>query len=152
MGAQRYKEEVVKQADLIANMESVVKADGPTSSLKGILNDQDSETSGALNLVCQQRDRLKRKNRVLEAELVTLGSTIEHVQKQNSQTQKDNVALWERIRFLESNSSSNGRTSGSLKNLKGADVENPNLMRKYKSLHDQSNDLFDQWKEKERLK
>merc|ERR1712194_231774 len=96
------------------------------------------------------RDRLKRKNRALEAELVTLGSTIEHVQKQNSQTQKDSITLFERIRFLESNTNSNVRTSGSLKNLKGADIENPALMRKYKNLHDQSNDLFDQWKKKER--
>lgn len=141
---ERLKEELDSQTNVLA---SVNASKSPRATLQNIL--EKPESNSAMDLIVQQRDRYKLKSKALEQELFVVSQSIERLQKDVSSYKADAVSLYERIRFLESNPQPYQK---SLKNLKRADVENPSLMGKYKKLYTQNNDLFNEWRSKEKQK
>lgn len=83
-------------------------ADGePSQVVESVTNTLTEESVDMLAIVTSQRERFKAKNQMLETDFQQLKSSYAVLQQDNSTLRTDNMKLYERIKFLQTMSTSN---------------------------------------------
>ena len=84
------------------------EADGePSQTIEIASNSKNEESVDMLAIVTSQRERFKAKNQILETDFQQLKTSYAVLQQDNTTLRTDNMKLYERIKFLQTMSSSN---------------------------------------------
>jgi len=101
------------------------------------------EEDSAFLIICQQRDRFRKKAEKLEAMKIKMGTEMDRICAENATLKKENVELYSKMKFLESyNSAKRSFTphSSSVSNRRARAAEA--VEEKYESLYEESMNPF----------
>ena len=117
--------------------------DAMTSSTDSLAFDQHKKNSGGnsdslLAIVSSQRERFRQRNQELEGENISYKNRVQSLQDDMDGLRNDNLKLYEKIKFLQSNYSSSNVSSSS-------PVGGQQLESRYASQYEQSLDPFQVW-------
>jgi len=125
--------------DLLNDMQQKPTSSPSSPSSSPLLDNgaepDENHVNAVLSVVARQRDRLQTRAASLESELAAARSDVEAARGETKRVRADNVALYEKIRYLESYSSNTGVHSRS--DRTSSDVE-----RKYHDLYEQKMNPF----------
>ena len=117
-------------------------ADGEPSKLVDTAVEPTSETIDMLAIVTSQRERFKAKTQLLESDHQQLKTSYAVLQQDNVTLRNDNMKLYERIRFLQTVSTSNATSIPMSKE--------DDLTSKYSSQYEANIDPFNAFNKRER--
>jgi len=121
--------------------------DAMTSSTDSLAFDQHKKNSGGnsdslLAIVSSQRERFRQRNQELEGENISYKNRVQSLQDDMDGLRNDNLKLYEKIKFLQSNYSSS--------NVSSSPVGGQQLESRYALQYEQSLDPFQTFARKER--
>lgn len=128
----------------------------PTTSIIGTRAGADAAAENEVNasilpIITQQRDRFKARNTELEGDLKALQAKVQQLQSETQTLQKDNVALYERNRYLASYRTE-GQTTGrdTVINMSGSSggTKQSGLMDRYASKYEESVSPFESFRQR----
>merc|ERR1712228_764851 len=108
-------------------------------------DENEKEDNSAFLIVCEQRDRFRKKSQELEGTKMRMQSKMDRLLNDNSTLKDENVSLYSKIKFLE-----NYQQQNVIK--KRRNNERMETEMKYEGLYEESMNPFVQFKEKEKEK
>eukprot|EP01135_Chromosphaera_perkinsii_P003915 Nk52_evm16s262 gene=Nk52_evmTU16s262 len=97
-----------------------------------------------LDIITSQRDRFREKNTQLEADNLSLQQGMASLRSEIDSLRKDNIKLYEKIKFLQGYGRSNKQPGGS--------SANDDVMSKYQGAYDEEMNPFNQFNKTEKTK
>jgi len=109
-----------------------------------INNNNSSNADSLLAIVSSQRERFRQRNQELESENISYKNRVQSLQDDLDGLRNDNLKLYEKIKFLQSNYSSSSSS------FNGQQQQQLQLESRYASQYEQSLDPFQAFARKER--
>ena len=102
--------QLISKSSLITRLEEDIlhlqsKEITPNDTLASLIIPQNGaavDSHGIIQILTSQRDRYRQKNAELEEQLRIVNNSLQNVQSELNKTKSDNVALYEKIRYLSS--------------------------------------------------
>ena len=132
--------------DTLLNNKSPNTSDTITSS-----NTTTSTDDNMLNIITQQRNRLRIQISQYETELSKLKQTIEHNNIQLNTLKLDNIKLYEQLQYVKSYSNNNNNNNITTRRNNNDTKIDIAVENKYKQLHDQQHDPFNEFTKQHKL-
>ena len=130
-----------------SSTESIVVAFEEQQQQQRLMSNKSSDDS-LLAIVSSQRERFRQRNQDLEAENISYKNRVQSLQDDLDLLRNDNLKLYEKIKFLQSNYSSSSSSASSSSLAVNASLGG--LESRYASQYEQSLDPFQTFARKER--
>ena len=138
------------QSPSSSSTECLVAALGDQQQQQRLTSNNNNKNNGddsLLAIVSSQRERFRQRNQDLEAENISYKNRVQSLQDDLDLLRNDNLKLYEKIKFLQSNYSSSASSASS---VVGVSASPGALESRYASQYEQSLDPFQTFARKER--